>query len=329
MSKQRLELKVGFFVLLCLIVLAVLMLQFSKGTTFFRPTYTIYLKASNVGGLKPRAAVLMAGVQVGTVAQTLLSPEGTNVTITLKIYKQYVIHRSARFVLETSGFLGDQYVAIYPEGNTGPVLQPGDEASVAEPFNLQEVVRSASGFIQRIDQTAKRLNDSIDDVRRLVLNEQTLTNLSFTVGTFRQVSTDALTTVQNLNQLILSNGVPASTAVSNLVAFTEQLNTVAVSAQEVLNTNSPQISAAINNLQTSTALLTNLLTEVQAGHGLAGGLLKNEQLAGNFSLLASNLAVTSSNLNRLGLWRVIRGVKPPENPPASAPTPPKGRTLHR
>src|SRR5882757_7151453 len=127
MSKKRLEIKVGGFVLLCLIVLAVLLLQFSKGTTFFRPTYTIYLKVSNVGGLRSRAAVLMAGVQVGTVAQTQLSPEGTNVTVALKIYKPYVIYQSARFTIEQSGFLGDQFVAIYPNGNTGPVLQPNDE----------------------------------------------------------------------------------------------------------------------------------------------------------------------------------------------------------
>ncbi|MDB6016787.1 MAG: Mammalian cell entry related domain protein [Pedosphaera sp.] len=324
MSKSRYEIKVGLFVLLCLVILAVLMLQFSKGTTFFRPTYTIAVKSSNAGGLRPRASVLMAGVQVGTVAQTLLSPEGTNVTIYLKIYKQYVIHRSARFVIEQYGFLGDQYISIYPNGNTGPPLEPGDVASAQEPFNLLEVARGAQGFIQRIDETAQKLNDAINDVRRLVLNEQTLTNLAVTVGTFRQVSEDALVTVQNINQLVVSNGVPAGTAISNLVVFSEQLNGVAQTAQGILNTNGPQIATAINNVQVSTAMLTNLLGEVQAGHGLAGALFKNDEMSGNFSLLASNLAVTSSNLNRLGLWRVIRGPKhpPPEPPHIQGKNPP-------
>ena len=51
----------GMLFFVGLVLLAALLLQFSKGTTFFRPTYTIYLRAANVGGLKMRASVLMAG----------------------------------------------------------------------------------------------------------------------------------------------------------------------------------------------------------------------------------------------------------------------------
>jgi phospholipid/cholesterol/gamma-HCH transport system substrate-binding protein len=313
MSQTRLEIKVGIFVFVCLAVLAFLLMQFGKGTTFFRPTYTIILHANNVGGLRPRAGVLMAGVSVGTVARTQLGPEGTNVTIYLKVYKQYAIHKDARFVIEQSGFLGDQYVAIYPTENKGPIFQNNDEASAQEPFNIQEFTRSASGFVQRLDETARKLNDAINDVRRLVLNEQTLTNLSFTIGNFRHVSEDAQVAVQNINYLVTSNAIPASMAVSNLVRFTERLNTLAESAQNVVDTNSPQIALAINNIQTSTATLTNLLNDVQAGKGLVGNLLKNDEMTANISLLSSNLAVTSSNLNRLGLWAIIRKPKQPKD----------------
>src|SRR5262245_22215241 len=91
MSESRLEWKVGLFVFIGLVLIAALLLQFSKGTTF-RPGYQILLRASNVGGLKTRAQVLMAGVQVGSVSDIKLGPQGTNVTITLRIYSQYVIH---------------------------------------------------------------------------------------------------------------------------------------------------------------------------------------------------------------------------------------------
>jgi hypothetical protein len=33
--------------------------------------------------------------------------------------------------------------------------------------------------------------------------------------------------------------------------------------------------------------------------------LKNQEMANNVSTIASNLAVTTSNLNRLGLWHFI------------------------
>src|SRR5262249_33499197 len=107
MNKSGLEWKVGLFVLIGLGLLAALLLQFAKGTTFLQKTYDILLHANNVSGLKVRAAVLMSGVQVGTVAAVKLSPDGRSVTITLRIYSEYVIYKDAQFAFEQSGFLGD------------------------------------------------------------------------------------------------------------------------------------------------------------------------------------------------------------------------------
>src|SRR6516165_8609976 len=136
MDKKRLEWKVGLFVFIGLAVLGALMLQFSKGTSIFRPTYNLYLVAKNVGGLKKSASVLMSGVPIGTVSNIRLNPQGTNVTITLRIFNEYVIHKDAEFRIEQSGFLGDQFVAVVPTANTAPLWQPEDHAIAAEPFNM-------------------------------------------------------------------------------------------------------------------------------------------------------------------------------------------------
>src|SRR5258708_22754563 len=129
-----------------MILVVVLLLQFRKGTTFFRHIYTIILKTANVGGLRRRASVLMSGVQVGTISEIELSPQGTNVSILLKIYSQYVIRNDARFVIEQSGFLGDQYVAIYPDKNRGMPLANLADMPAHEPFNLQDASPSPSRF---------------------------------------------------------------------------------------------------------------------------------------------------------------------------------------
>ncbi len=318
MSKPRTEIKVGIFVALALALMGALLLQFSKGSTLFRNTYTVVLKSGNVGGLRNKASVLMSGVQVGTVSAIKLSPEGTNVSIFLKVYSEYTLHDDARFIIEQSGFLGDQFVAIYPGESKGNVLTNMSEARAQEPFNLLEVARSASGFIQRIDDTAKNLDSAIADVRKYVLNEQTLTNLSSTIATLRQASQNALETVDNVNALIKSNGAPVGLTLSNLVAFSDHLNDFVASAKAVITTNEPQISLTLSNLQASSATLTNLLNGVQQGQGLAGTLLKNQTVANNVSNLTASLAVTSSNLNRYGLWHVLfHKEKPPStNAPA-------------
>jgi phospholipid/cholesterol/gamma-HCH transport system substrate-binding protein len=319
MSRSRIEWKVGLFVLICLAMLAGLLLQFSKGTTFFRPTYTIKLRSANVGGLKVRSAVLMAGVQIGTVSDIRLAPGGTNVTIVLKLFSQYEIHKDARFLIEQSGFLGDQYVAILPTQNLGELFQDGDIAETEPPFNMQEVARSAAGFIKRVDETAVKLNDAIVDVRRLVLNEQTLTNFSAAVGNMRTFSERALGTVDNLDALVSSNSPAFAHSGSNLVQFSEELKEFGSSLSAVLATNRDEIHSAVKNIESSTAVLKNVLDELQAGKGLAGNLLKNEHLATTVSQIATDLSVTSSNLNRLGLWGILWQRKPPKNAPASPP----------
>ena len=304
MSHKRLEWKVGLFVVVCLLLLALLVLNFSKGLTFFTPTYTVRLKTTNVGGIKREAAVLMAGVPVGNVTAAELSPEGTNVTVFLKILKRYQIHKDAVFTIDALGFLGDQYVAIIPGRNEAPVLSDGDEVICREPFNLQEVARSALGFIQRIDETAKKLDSALTRMEQRILTEQTLTNLSAGIANFRLASERALATIDNLDRFVQSNALPVSVTTSNLMLFSRQLDSMTADLGETLATNKADWILAVKNIESSSEMVKSLLSDVQAGRGLAGNFLKNEETSAGFSQLLSNLTVLSSNLNRHGLlWR--------------------------
>jgi phospholipid/cholesterol/gamma-HCH transport system substrate-binding protein len=317
MDNKRLEWKVGLFVFIGLVLLALLLIQFSKGTTFFRGTYQLQLHASNVGGLKRRALVLLSGVQVGTVSRIQLAPDGKSVNILLKVYDGYTIYSDARFVIEQSGFLGDQFVAVIPTLNQGAPLTNGAVVKCEEPFNLQEVARSAAGFVRRIDETAQRLNDAIADVRKYVLNEQTLTNVASAVGTIRIASEHALVMVDKVDTLVETNRESISLAMSNVVYFSEQINSLADKLGGVVTTNSAELNVAMKNISDSSAVLKNILNDVQSGKGLAGDVLKNETLATNVNSIAENLAIASSNLNRLGLWKFLFHKEPPRtNAPA-------------
>jgi phospholipid/cholesterol/gamma-HCH transport system substrate-binding protein len=310
MESKRLEIKVGLFVLIGLVLLGLLLLQFSKGTSLFRGTYELRLHAVNVGGIKPRADVLLAGVQVGSVSRITLDEDGKSVTILLKIYQDCKIYHDARFVIEQSGFLGDQYVSIIPTANSLPVLADGADVPCQEPFNLQEVARSTSGFIQRIDETAKKLDASVSDLQRVVLNEQTLTNFSIAIVNLRTFTEQAMETVGEIHELIATNGAQAGLAVSNIVFFSEKLTQLAGSADDLLTTNGVEISAAAKNIESSTEILKKMMDDLQSGKGLAGTVLQNEQLATNVQIIADNLAVTTSNLNRVGLWGILWAHKP-------------------
>jgi ABC-type transporter Mla subunit MlaD len=321
MESKRLETKVGLFVFIGLALLALLLIQFSKGTSLFRGTYTLRLHAINVGGIKPRAGVLLAGVQVGSVSDIKLADDGKSVTMLLKIYKQFPIYGDARFVIEQAGFLGDQFVSVIPTANALPALTNNADVPCQEPFNLQEVARSASGFIQRIDETAKKLDASVSDLQRVVLNGQTLTNFSVSISNMRSFTEQALDTVKDINALVVTNGSQVGIAVSNAVLFSADLTRLANNADALLTTNGTEISEAVKNIRESTQTLKGLMADVQAGKGLAGTILENQQVATNFQDIAANLAITTSNLNRVGLWGILWSHKAPSTNTPSARSP--------
>lgn len=320
MDKKRLEMKVGLFVFIGLALLALLVIQFSKGATLFENSYTLKLHTANVGGLKLKASVLLAGVTVGSVHHIQLDPSGTNVIVTLEIYKKYPIYHDARFVIEASGFLGDQYVSVVPTTNSPPLLADGDNVYCDPPFNLQEVARGAAGFVQRLDDTAKKLDASIGDLRAQVLNAQTLANFSYAVTNLRVLTEQALGTLNGINGIIATNGAQVGSAVSNFVFFSTQLNQLGNSAQDILATNGANLTTATKNIQDITASAQDLVNNIQAGKGVAGTLLEDNQTKTNLELLAENLSIASSNLNRFGLWHFLWSHPPPSKPAATQPS---------
>jgi len=318
MNRSRLEWKVGFFVVICLVLLAVLVVLFNKGLSF-KPTYALLLKATNVGLLMPKASVLMAGVHIGSVSRIELDPGGKTVSITLEILDKYRVHRDARFVIDQIGFLGDQFVSVIAAENKAPVLAPGEEVRVEEPFNLQEAARSASGLIQRVDKTVQNIDDTVSRVDEMLLSDATFTNLTATVSTFRQVSDRALVAINAFDQIVQSNTAPVSFTVSNLAAFSTGLDQLVIDLGGLFATNRAKINLAVKNLGSASASVTNLLGDVEAGKGLAGFLLKDDSAKKQLSLVASNLTILSSNLNKYGLLYKPKKVKNPASSPSLYP----------
>jgi phospholipid/cholesterol/gamma-HCH transport system substrate-binding protein len=304
MNKSRLEWKVGLFVLVSLGLAAALIMRFSKSTSAFTKTYDIRLVTSNVGGIRPGAAVLMAGVPIGNVRMIDLHESGKVVTLHAQILARFSIHEDARFTIEQAGFLGDQYIAVTPTDNKKDVIKPGQAVRCEEPFNLQEVARSGAGLIRRLDQTAARLDEAVARVDRTLLSEETLTNLSVTVRNFRVASERALSTLQGIDNLVQTNSGPLGVAVTNLFLFSEQLNHVSEELRLTIVTNRGEVTLAVQNVQKATAQLNAIVSDLQAGKGLAGSVLKDENLREQFASMMGNLNVVSSNLSRHGLlWR--------------------------
>jgi phospholipid/cholesterol/gamma-HCH transport system substrate-binding protein len=310
MHKSSLATKVGFFVALGLVVLALLFMTFSKGLSLFTKTYELKLQAASIGGLKKNAAVLLSGVTIGNVVDTEIPSDGKGVILRLKIQAKYKIHNDARFAIEQIGFLGDQYVAIYPTKNQGPILEPGAIVKAEEPLNIGEMVRSASGMLQGVGQTVKMLNESMARLDRTIFSEGTLSNVTTTMANFRKVSEKALVVADDVDKLITSNTNAISQAVTNMVVFSQDLSRLADEISAVFKTNGVELTKAVNNLERTSAVLERLAKEVESGRGVAGALIKDQALAAKLSSTVANLNTVSSNIARFGLLYKPKQPKP-------------------
>jgi phospholipid/cholesterol/gamma-HCH transport system substrate-binding protein len=301
MNQTRFAGRVGLFVFFGLLVILALLLAFSKGLTFFKPTYEIRLKAKNVAGLRDGANVLLAGIAVGSVAGAQVAPDGRGVLIRLKIDSKHKIHGDARFVIEQVGFLGDQFIAIYPADNRAPVLQPGDVVEVDVPVSIQEVARSASDLLQQASQTLKTFNTAVARIDKTVLSEEALTNITDAIANFRRASAKSVSVMDGLNNLVVTNATPISVSVSNLARFSEDMDRLALEMHATVATNRVEFTKAVQNLEKTTAVLERVANSVEQGRGLAGSLLAEGPLKENVASVVSNFVVLSSNMNRYGL----------------------------
>ncbi|HTH47663.1 MAG TPA: MlaD family protein [Candidatus Limnocylindria bacterium] len=301
MDSSRNATKVGLFVAATLTIIALLLLNFSKGAGLFSPSYRIYVISENVGGLIPDAKVLMSGVQVGSVERLDLAADGRAVSITLKILKKFAIHADARFEIEQSGFLGDQFVSIVPEKNLKDVLADGAHVTATKPFNLQEAARSAVGLMQKLDTAVDRINGAVARVDNLLLNDTVLTNLAATAENFRKVSTDAQAAVAEVRGVVATNAPMITLTLSNLNVLSSSLQVVATNVNATIDSARPELQAALHSAAGATHDLKELTAGLQHGDGVIGAVLKDDSLRLQFGNVVTNLATVSSNLAKYGI----------------------------
>lgn len=252
----------------------------------------------------------MAGIQIGSVLGAELNPDGKSVTIRTRILKKYRIHPDAKFEIDQSGILGDMFISITPGANNGTPLEDGAQVQCREPFNIQDTARSADNLMKRLESTVNLVNKAVERVDRVLLGEQTLITLTNTLDNLHSMSTNFTSMAEGMSDLIHTNSSQVQTALSNLVFFSAEANRLTDKIQAIIQTNETGVHNTVVNLESASGDTRRLLADLQSGNGLAGQLLKNEELSGNFNHAVSNLMVLSSNLTRYGLLYKPKQVKP-------------------
>jgi phospholipid/cholesterol/gamma-HCH transport system substrate-binding protein len=138
MERRGLELGVGLFLLVGLLCMAYLSFKLGDINLWGSSDYEVRARFSNVGGLKDKAEVTMAGVTIGQVKDIQLN-DG-QALLTLSINKNVRLEDDVIASIKTMGIIGDKYVSISP-GASDDYIKPGGMIKDTQPpLDLENLV---------------------------------------------------------------------------------------------------------------------------------------------------------------------------------------------
>ena len=142
MYSKSVEIGVGLFVALGLAALLMLAMKVSNLAELTAPDgYQLTARFDNIGGLKVRAPVTMAGVRVGRVTGIDFDDNTYEAVVRFSVsprYERIPLDTSAS--IYTAGLLGEQYIGLEAGGDESFLTDGGEITLTQSAIVLEQVI---------------------------------------------------------------------------------------------------------------------------------------------------------------------------------------------
>lgn len=157
MERQfAMELKVGLFVVIGIIVLMISILLLGGDQMFLTSTFELKARFPQVQGLSKGSVVSLAGFPIGNIKKIEFENGSKSLLVTLDVDRDFQnrITEGATAAVKTQGALGDKYVFIEPGPLDAPPLKEGQYIDIND----------EGDFIDVITEKTKDLSNIVDVV---------------------------------------------------------------------------------------------------------------------------------------------------------------------
>lgn len=299
------ELRVGIFVLVGLLVVAVGIL-YVTGTGFFGPKYQLTTYVPEAGNIQVGAPVALDGVPVGNIASIRLTPRPQDrmhgVTIVMRISKKYQpdIRTDSRASLVTEGLLGDRYVNV-TRGLGGAVIPDNGVVPSEEVPDIKQVVQRGADLMQSLGALTDDVRETVNKVQSgngtlgKLMNDPSLYNhLNDTATKLDAVATSIQQGEGTIGKLATSDELYNK---MNIAAGHLENATAAVNSQKGTLGKLIYDPSAYNNINGIAAKGNALLEDVRDGKGTLGKLATDDQLYSNLRDASANIRDVTGKMN--------------------------------
>jgi phospholipid/cholesterol/gamma-HCH transport system substrate-binding protein len=172
-EKSRLELKVGIFVLMGLVILFIFVLLIGDFKNAIS-TYRVNFIFNFINGVRIGAPVRFAGVDVGEVKEIKFfysSEDGKEKVCVLgRVRNGIKIPVDSSIWVNTLGLLGEKYIDIMPGKDYGNLLKDNQNIIGNDPFPMHEFGELAKSIASKIDNGILGLEEAAESIKALAKN---------------------------------------------------------------------------------------------------------------------------------------------------------------
>jgi phospholipid/cholesterol/gamma-HCH transport system substrate-binding protein len=188
-GKTKLELKVGIFVFIGLIVLVIFILSIG-GFKTWSSGYRINLNFNFVNGVKIGAPVRFAGVDVGDVKKIKLEfvPDQNRSNVCLVVWVRDVIKIpvDSSVWVNTLGLLGEKYVEIMPGKDYANFVKDNGSLEGVDPLPIQVLFSRIENILRNLDDGIIKIRNKEGSLGKLIYDDKVYNELEALVTDVRK-----------------------------------------------------------------------------------------------------------------------------------------------
>jgi phospholipid/cholesterol/gamma-HCH transport system substrate-binding protein len=299
------ELRVGVFVLIGMLVLAVTLL-YVTGSGILAAKYRLVTYLPEVEGLKVGAPVRLDGVEIGNVDLIRMNPKpadrSQNIELTLRIDKKYQneVRTDSSASLITEGLLGNRYVSI-KRGFVGEVLQANATLKGVEEQAIKNIVERGADLVQNLNALSQQAREIVDAVQkgrgtlgRLLTDEQPFNRFNDSLGRMQKLVIATEAGENTIGKLLQSDELYRKV---NTTAGRLETITADVQAQKGSLGRFIYDPALYDSAKTLVNRGNAAIENVQAGKGTLGRLYVDNSLYEKWEAAGGNVEKATARLN--------------------------------
>ena len=303
---RQLELKVGIFAFLGLLLTASLVVHFGRLSEPFKAVYQLTVHFSNASGLLSDANVFMGGARIGRVAGSPEIPEDRDgVIVRLNIYASILIPKGSEIKIRSSGLLSDTYVDVLPKkGKQTQFISPGSTIQGTIEGNIGNLSDKGEKLLENLMETNLELKLLLEQVNQRLLNDVLSKNLHSTLANTRafteKLSNETEPVLHDLSETLES----LKGAASHIESSSEKVDDILLSLDTLLADGESIIKEGGGILEKGSEVLEkggDLLEQVDHGNGALSLLLNDQQLSEDMKTTIVNLRYLVTNLKKHGI----------------------------